>query len=139
MIEQISNLLKQAGAKQMTITIQPLDGANVAVIANTQLGTDQGCPNARAALSRPLVVQGFVGEVDAFFSEQLVTYANSFTPAAVQLSSNTSAVTQGHKTQGKSDQTNPSQKESTAQSSQAAPAITSEPEDTFANGDADSL
>jgi len=84
MIDQITTMLREAGASKMTLTITPEGDSNVTVIAQAALSNPSDNTNmqARAALQQPLVMSGFCGEVDVEFSEALVQFASTFVPAA---------------------------------------------------------
>ena len=100
MIELIHQLLKNTGAEKMTITITP-NGENVQVIAHTAMGAlpnnaNYDVMNARNALQVPVVVSGFIGEVDAEFGNMILQYSASFEGAARTVESNLDSVKGSH-------------------------------------------
>ncbi|MBE1302000.1 MAG: hypothetical protein GJ680_19105 [Alteromonadaceae bacterium] len=91
MIESICNLLSDAGAAKMQLTITT-DGNNARVIAMAHLppasmhdkknAESQDALKIRAALASPLVIEGQKGEVDVQLTELLEHYAHTFVQGA---------------------------------------------------------
>ena len=103
MIESISNLMKQAGAKQVQLTLK-LTENGAQVVLNTQLHPanspelesaieklnerDKSAQlRLRTALSKPLVAKGDIGELDIKFTDYITQYTESFVSAAASYNS----------------------------------------------------
>lgn len=103
MIESISNLMKQAGAKQVQLTLK-LTENGLQVVLNTQLypanspelesaieklnERDKSAQlRLRTALSKPLVVQGDISELEIYFADYITQYTDSFVRAAASYNS----------------------------------------------------
>ena len=98
MIEAICDLMKKAGAEQVQLNIK-LTNNGAQVVLNTKLhphasndltatlnkmteSDRQVNLNLRTALSRPLVAQGSIAELDINFADYVVQYTDSYIPVA---------------------------------------------------------
>jgi hypothetical protein len=98
MIEQLHTLVKGAGVKAITLSITDNNNDNVQVVMQTQLHPEEKeCTEAvrkiRKALSAPLLVSGYVGEVDAHFTKKIQEYIDTAQAASVGILSNISEKT----------------------------------------------
>ncbi|MBD1389432.1 hypothetical protein IC617_08335 [Neiella sp. HB171785] len=90
MIEQICTLLNDAQASSMHIVIRPDGQGNVSLsflVQGCELATDDEAKknakafNLRAALAKPLLLNGAIGEMDVEAISALIQYADSYVPA----------------------------------------------------------
>lgn len=160
MIDAIANLINQAGASQVQLTIRTDGNNNVSVVVNTSISPMQPAEskqaqNLRAALSQPLVISGDIGEVDVSFTEALINFTETFVVGSIAhnnlvnaksvIESATKKVTGNKKTASKSQSAKPSSPlASTSKSVSNTTSVVSETSElpnsaTFLSGDADSL
>lgn len=95
MIEQIANLINQAGANKVTLTIQTDDSNNVTVVMNTFMppavsgkGSKEESKKVialRHALSGSVIIHGQIGTVDVKLQEDLSQFAYGFEQGAAKL------------------------------------------------------
>lgn len=103
MIQSIANLMQQAGAKQVQLSIKLTDNG-AQVVLNTQLypsnspelegaieklnERDKSAQlRLRTALSKPLIAKGDIGELDVNFADYITQYTDSFVSAAASYNS----------------------------------------------------
>jgi L-lactate utilization protein LutC len=88
MIEQLAQLIKNAGGQAIHLAIRPLADNKVTITVNFE-----SCPlplspendqqqRLRNALAEPITMTADTGEMDVFFAEELTNYANSFIKAS---------------------------------------------------------
>ena len=79
MIEQLSELVNSAGVSRMNLSIQSQGNEHVNVVIQAVLGREPDSASdkqkqLRAALSTPINVSGYVGEVDVHLEDLLYKY-----------------------------------------------------------------
>lgn len=97
MIETLFQLVKSSGVDRMNLSIQSIQGERASVCIQCILGDEPEKPSEdqrvlREALSRPIVVEGVVGEVDAKLDELLTAFVKQAAPLASALVTNVAQV-----------------------------------------------
>lgn len=93
MIETLHELANSSGVERIAITIQSQGSSRVAVTIQSVLGCAPSDitpeqSSLRAALSQPVSVEGFAGEVEAKIDGLLTAYVRSVRPHADNLATN---------------------------------------------------